>query len=147
MKVEILVCSLDNPLLVGIYENKKLIKEFKSEEHTSEALIEIFDEILQNYDIKSIIYANGPGSFMGIKVAFVILKTISVVKKCDFKAVSGFELNNFSPIKANKNLSFVYQNGDVKLAKIQSKNFKLPENLSNLNFINDTLPNYILSAI
>lgn len=145
--VEILVCSLDNPLLVGIYKQNVLIKQFQSQSHTSEALIEIFDEILQNYDIKTIIYANGPGSFMGIKVAFVILKTISIVKNCDFKAVSGFELNNFSPIKANKNLSFIYENGEVKLSKIQPKNFKLPQNLSNLNFISDTLPNYILSAI
>lgn len=145
--VEILVCSLDNPLLVGIYKQNVLIKQFQSQSHTSEALIEIFDEILQNYDIKTIIYANGPGSFMGIKVAFVILKTISIVKNCDFKAVSGFELNDFSPIKANKNLSFIYKNGEVKLSKIQPKNFKLPQNLSNLNFISDTLPNYILSAI
>lgn len=145
--VEILVCSLDNPLLVGIYKQNVLIKQFQSQSHTSEALIEIFDEILQNYDIKTIIYANGPGSFMGIKVAFVILKTISIVKNCDFKAISGFELNDFSPIKANKNLSFIYENGEVKLSKIQPKNFKLPQNLSNLNFISDTLPNYILSAI
>lgn len=145
--VEILVCSLDNPLLVGIYKQNVLIKQFQSQSHTSETLIEIFDEILQNYDIKTIIYANGPGSFMGIKVAFVILKTISIVKNCDFKAVSGFELNDFSPIKANKNLSFIYENGKVKLSKIQPKNFKLPQNLSNLNFISDTLPNYILSAI
>lgn len=145
--VEILVCSLDNPLLVGIYKQNVLIKQFQSQSHTSEALIEIFDEILQNYDIKTIIYANGPGSFMGIKVAFVILKTISIVKNCDFKAISGFELNDFSPIKANKNLSFIYENGEVKLSKIQPKNFKLPQNLSNLNFISDTLPNYILSVI
>ena len=107
------------------------------------------DEILNDgqFNLQKIIYANGPGSFMGVKVAYVVLKTISIVKECEFYAVSGFELNGGAPIRANKNLSFVDMPEGVKLQKAQAGEFCLPQNLGVLNLNYDTLPNYVIQAV
>lgn len=136
------------PAIVGIYENDVLIQKLSGEKPASDFLIEAIDYILKNYNLKSITYANGPGSFMGIKVAYVILKTLSIARNLPLYAVSGFELNGNSPIKANKNLSFVLKdNGEIILKKIEAKEFKIPSNLSKLNKTNDILPNYIIDAV
>ena len=148
-QVEILVVALTTPVLIGIYENGNLIKKFISNENekAGDFLITKFDEILKNYEIKSVIYANTPGSFMGIKLSYIILKTLSLTLNFPLFALSGFELNNFSPIRANKNLSFIYQNGEILLEKAEPKPLNLPQNLSNLNKNSDILPNYIIGAI
>ncbi|WP_082255648.1 glycoprotease [Campylobacter geochelonis] len=140
--------SLASPVLIGIYENEILIKTLSSDEKSSEFIIEAIEEILQKYQISEIIYANGPGSFMGIKVAYVILKTLSIVKSCPMYAVSGFELNGNQPIRANKNLSFVLEKDfSISLKKVEPVNFELPKDLSNLNKFDDILPNYIIDAV
>ncbi|RRD54774.1 glycoprotease [Campylobacter rectus] len=107
------------------------------------------DQILNGgeFNLQKIIYANGPGSFMGVKVAYVVLKTISIVKECEFYAVSGFELNGGAPIRANKNLSFVDTPEGIKLQKAQAGEFCLPQNLAVLNLNLDTLPNYVIQAV
>ena len=84
---------------------------------------------------------------MGIKVSYVILKTLSTVLNLPFKAINGFELNNFLPISANKSVSFVYENGNIVLKKAKSTALKLPQNLSKINKSNDTIPNYVISAV
>ncbi|QKF64288.1 N6-L-threonylcarbamoyladenine synthase, TsaB subunit [Campylobacter corcagiensis] len=139
--------SLSSTLVVGIYTGGILEKKISPDNMASEALIEIFDNILDSYEISRIIYTNGPGSFMGIKVSYTILKTISIVKDIKFYAVSGFELNGGGPIKANKTMSFVLNNGEILLKKALPVEFKLPTNLNTLNLENDTLPNYILGAV
>ena len=125
------------------------MQKFTSEENekAGDFLIAKFDEILQIYEIKSVIYANTPGSFMGIKLSYVILKTLSTALNFPLFAVSGFELNGFLPIRANKNLSFVYKGGEVVLEKTEPKAFNLPQTLSNLNKNSDILPVYIIGAV
>ena len=84
---------------------------------------------------------------MGLKVAYVILKTFCMVKECEFYAISGFELNDGGPIRANKILSFVKRNNEITLEKIEPKGFCLPQSLDNLKLKKDTLPNYIIQAV
>ncbi|MDO5046032.1 MAG: glycoprotease [Campylobacter sp.] len=121
----------------------------RSEKKSDESLIEILDQILnkENLKISKIIYANGPGSFMGTKVSYIILKTLSMVKGCEFYSVSGFELNENAPIRANKALSFVKQGDEILLKKAEVGEFALPLNLSILNLNLDTLPNYVIQAV
>ena len=76
--IEVLVITISNPLLIGIYENKQLIKEHKLDGKTSDLLPSLFDQLLKDYNINKIIYVNSPGSFMSIKVAYIFLKTISI---------------------------------------------------------------------
>ena len=125
------------------------MEQISSEEKSDVSLVKIMDEILNGgkFNLQKIIYANGPGSFMGVKVAYVVLKTISIVKECKFYAVSGFELNGGTPIRANKNLSFVDTPDGIKLQKVQAGEFGLPQNLAVLNLNLDTLPNYVIQAV
>ena len=50
--IEVLVITISNPLLIGIYENKKLIKEYKLDGKTSDLLPSLFEELLKEYNIK-----------------------------------------------------------------------------------------------
>lgn len=113
----------------------------------SEYLIQVIDYLDKKYKIEEIIYANGPGSFMGVKVSYIILRTFCIVKSIPMSAVSGFELNSNMPIKANKHLSFVLENSVIKLKKIEPVELKLPKNLSGLNKTTDILPNYVMEAV
>lgn len=145
--VDILVNTLADIIQVGIYKNSKLVKIYKSNQRASDFLISFFDEILLKENIKSIIYANGPGNYMGIKVAYLILRTISIIKQYKFYSVSGFELNNNSPIKANRNLCFVKEGEKIVLKKDFPKDFFLPKNLDDIKISKDVLPNYVLDPV
>ena len=94
--IEVLVITISNPVLVGIYENKKLIEKIEIEGKTSDELPLVFEELLKKYEIKNLYYVNTPGSFMAIKVAYIFLKTISISKKIPLYACSGFEFNKNS---------------------------------------------------
>lgn len=139
--------ALAKPLLLGIYENDCLIQSFESEEKASEFVPKILDQILKTHEIERLVYANGPGSYMGIKISYIVFKTLSIVKNIPLYAVSAFEFNDFKPISANKNLCFVYKNGEIFLEKNEPKPFFLPQNLKELNLNNDNLPFYFLDAI
>lgn len=140
------MACLNSPLLVGIYFQKSLIKTIKKDGHCSDELPKILLEITSKFTINSIIYANGPGSFMGIKLSYIILKTYCIATNTPFFAISGFELSSI--IRANAHFSFVLENGKI----VQKRNLtnlalNLPQNLTNLTILQDDAPNYILEAI
>ena len=152
MTVSIVVVSISSPILIGIYENNVLINSIKNEGKTSDVLPLIFDELLQKYTISNIYYANGPGSYMAIKISYIFLKTLSITKKIPLKAVSGFVFNDNSPIKAlGKKYFFNGQDDKITIDFIEDleelKDFKLPNDISNISFSEDTLPNYHLPAV
>ena len=62
--IEILVITISNPLLIGIYENKKLIKEHKLDGKTSDLLPSLFEQLLKEYKIEKIIYENYLNNFL-----------------------------------------------------------------------------------
>ncbi len=148
---EILVITISNPLLIGIYENKKLIKTYQNDGMTSDILPMLFDEILKSYSIDNIYYVNTPGSYMAIKVAYVFLKTISIIKNIPLKACSGFQFNENSPIKALGKKYFINENGVVKVDFLENNckihDFKLPNVLNDLKYTLETLPIYNLPAV
>lgn len=133
--------------MVGVYKDGVKFDEITTDEHASEALIKILENLSSKFNITKIIYANTPGGFMGLKVAYVILKTFSLAKGCKFYAVSGFSLNGHQAIRANKNLSFVLKDGKISLEKVEPVGFRLPLNLDELKLNSDTLPDYIIQAV
>lgn len=133
--------------MIGLYENDILIKSIKSEEKASEFLPVILSELEKDFKPQRLIYANGPGSFMGIKISFLALKTLSIAKDLPLFALSGFKLNDYKPILANKNLCFVYEKGEISLKKGEPGDFHLPQSLANLEFETDNLPNYFLPVV
>lgn len=142
-----LLNALANPLLIGLYEKDVLIKSYESNQKTSEALPALLEEILTEFKLEKLIYANGPGSYMGIKISYLSLKTLSIVKNLPLFAVSAFELNNYAPIRANNNLCFVYDKGQISLQKACAGEFFLPKCLKDLNLQSDNAPFYFLDAV
>ena len=149
--IEVLVITISNPLLIGVYEKKKLIKEFNLDGKTSDLLPELFKDLLKDYDINKIIYVNSPGSFMAIKVAYLFLKTISIIKNIELNAIDGFEFNENSPIKALGKKYFIKTQNEIKVDFLEKdsiiSNFKLPMCIEKYNFNKETLPIYNLPAV
>ncbi|CAM3565119.1 MAG: hypothetical protein R2837_02285 [Aliarcobacter sp.] len=149
--IEVLVITISNPLLIGIYEKKKLIKEFKLDGKTSDLLPELFEDLLKDYNINKIIYVNSPGSFMAIKVAYLFLKTICITKNIELNAIDGFEFNSNSPIKALGKKYFIKTNNEIKVDFLEKDSiihdFKLPMCIEKYNFNKETLPIYNLPAV
>ncbi len=133
--------------MIGIYQDDKLVKSIESEEKTSEFVPKILKILLKEFSFDELIYANGPGSYMGIKISYVSLRTLSIVKNIPLFAISAFELNNNQPIAAHKNMCFVKKEDEIILEENTAGEFFLPPNLSKLNKKDDNLPFYFLSAI
>jgi hypothetical protein len=149
--VSVLVVSLSSPFLVGVYEDKKLIKSFCSSEKTSDELPKIFDEIFSGFDVKELFFARGPGSFMAIKVTYIFLKTLSITKQIPIYATDGFYFNDNSPIKAVGSRYFMKKD-DIITTEIlkdnkEIKSFELPTVLDKTIFSAEIEPLYVLPAV
>ena len=135
---------------IGIYENNKLIKSILTEEHTSEALPLILNDILEKFTCERVFFARGPGSFMAIKITYIFLKTLSLTKNIELFATDGFYFNNNKPIKAMRKMYFVKDNENI-ITEIfeedQNSEFVLPEVLKVQDFSKDIEPLYILPAV
>ena len=150
---KVLVIPISTPILVGVYNsNNVLIEKFSQDGKTSDILPDIFKAIFEKYDLETIYYVNGPGSYMSIKVAYIFLKTLSISKDLVFKSASGFHFNQNSPIKALGKKYFFNSNDDTITLDFlkpneQLKEFLLPDKIDTNIFNQNSLPNYNLPAI
>ncbi|MCR6571020.1 tRNA threonylcarbamoyladenosine biosynthesis protein TsaB [Campylobacter insulaenigrae] len=134
--------------MLGVYEKGVLIEMIDSHLKISEILPQILQDLLRKYEFEKLIYANGPGSYMGIKISYISLQTLAMVKNIPLLAINAFELNGNQPIPANKHFCFVKDKDEkIILQKTQSGNFFMPKTLQNLNFSNDNTPLYVLEAV
>ncbi len=148
--VEIVVVALRSPLLVGVYSEGELLYKYEEQQKTSEILPSIFRKILQKHDIKRVLFARGPGSFMAIKLVYIFLKTMQIAKGIELRGCDGFVFNDNQPIKAIGNLYFVKENGKIVTKKLQNPPdapFKLPQNINNIQCGQEIEPLYILPAV
>lgn len=149
-KVDVLVVALSAPILIGIYENGTLLKNITSYEKSSEYLPVVFQEILQEYQIEKLFYANGPGSFMAIKISYIFLKSLSILKNIPLFATDAFYFNKNEPIKAIGKLCFVKIASQIqtrKLEKVPEPSFRLPDRLEYNEFTTATAPLYMIGAV
>lgn len=149
-KVDVVVVALSSPILIGIYEDKKLIDTISTEEKSSEILPIIFKELLFKYNIQNLFYANGPGSFMAIKISYIFLKSISILKSIPLYARDAFYFNNNQPIKALAKLYFVNIASKIetqKLEKAPKSSFRLHDVLEYAEFTKETTPVYHIGAV
>ena len=149
-KVDVLLVALSSPIQIGIYEDNRLIDTIVSAEKSSDVLPKIFDELLKKYDLKKLFYANGPGSFMAIKVAYIFLKSISILKNIPLYATDAFKFNENQPIKAIGKLCFVKIRSEIKTQKLETvpqANFRLPDLLDYNEFSKITTPLYCIGAV
>jgi len=150
LKVDILCITLTSPIKIGVYEDGKLIETILSDERSSDVLPLIFKDLLNKYEVEKLFYANGPGSFMAIKVAYIFLKSLSILKKIPFFATDAFYFNKNQPIKAIGKLYFVKINQEIKTQKIETApevDFHLPDVLDYNEFSTNTTPLYMIGAV
>lgn len=148
--VDLLFITLSSPILVGIYEKQKLIETIMSQEKSSEVLPKIYKELSEKYKIEKLFYANGPGSFMAIKIAYIFLKSMSILKKIPLFATDAFYFNQNQPIKAIGKLCFVKISLEIKTQKFETvpeTEFKLPTLLEYNEYSIASAPLYCIGAV
>ena len=148
--VDVLLIALISPIKIGVYENSKLIESIESEERSSDILPLIFKDLQKKYKIEKLFYANGPGSFMAIKVAYIFLKSLSILKNIPLFATDAFYFNKNGPIKAIGKLHFVKIVSEIKTQKLEtvpSGKYILPDVLDYNEFSEITTPLYSIGAV
>jgi tRNA A37 threonylcarbamoyladenosine modification protein TsaB len=148
--VDVLLIALSSPIQIGIYEEAKLIDTIIAQEKSSDVLPILFKEIFEKYEVKKLFYANGPGSFMAIKVAYIFLQSISILKKIPLFATDAFKFNKNSPIKAIGKLCFVKISSKIETQKLETvpeSKFTLPDLLDYNEFSKNTTPLYMIGAV
>ena len=148
--VDVLLIALSSPIQIGVYENQKLIEKLESSEKSSDVLPLLYKDILERYSVQKLFYANGPGSFMAIKVAYIFLKSISIIKKIPLFATDAFYFNKNQPIKAIGKLCFVKIASEIKTQKLETVpegSFELPVELDYSEFTTNTTPLYMIGAV
>ncbi len=148
--IEIIINTIAKPMQIGFYKNKKLIDIKEYEGLTSDILLPILKDILNKYEIKKIIYTNGPGSHMSTKITFVLLKTLNIINGIPINSISAFALNSNKPIKALGKLYFVKEKETIITKKIEDKidsRFFMPTSLIDIKINKNIEPEYKISAI
>ena len=148
--VDVLLVALSSPIQIGIYENSKLIDTITSDKKSSDVLPIIYRDIFKKYSVERLFYANGPGSFMAIKVAYIFLKSMSILKNIPLYATDAFKFNKNRPIKAIGKLCFVKISSEIKTQKLEivpEANFELPDVLDYNEFTTNTTPLYMIGAV
>lgn len=147
---EILIISIASPLLIGVYEDGKLIETVENSGKTSEVLLKILTELSIKYNYKKFIYTSGPGSYMAIKLTYITLRSLEILKDISFDACEAFELNENKPIKAMGKLYFIKENNTIimkKFDEVLEQRFALPSLLSEVTILDNNKPLYILPAV
>ncbi|CAA6802921.1 MAG: TsaB protein, required for threonylcarbamoyladenosine (t(6)A) formation in tRNA [uncultured Sulfurovum sp.] len=147
---EILIVSIASPLLIGVYEEGKLIETVENPAKTSEVLLKLLTELSIKYNDAHIIYTSGPGSFMAIKLTYITLRTLEILKGISFEACEAFEVNDHKPIKAMGKLYFIKEKNTIitkKFDEVLEQRFSLPSMLSEVTILDNNKPLYILPAV
>ena len=136
--------------MIGVYEDDILIESKTSELKTSEILLPIVMEMLDKYPIKRVIYTRGPGSYMAIKLTYIMLKTLEITRGIRCYGCLGFTLNDNQPIKAIGNLYFIKEKETIITKKYEQPvkaSFALPQSIHDLEIDEESTPEYILPAV
>ena len=147
---KLLIIPISTPLLLGVYRDGILIETFMSDKKTSEILLPFLMNILEKYDISQIIYTRGPGSYMAIKLTYIMLKTIEILKGIECVGCSGFAVNDSQAIKAIGNLYFIKEKETIITKKLEQPvniSFALPQSIQDLEIDEESTPEYMLPAV
>ncbi len=146
----LLVVPIASPLLVGVYREGELIDTLSSNKKTSEILLPLLEECMERYHVTKIIYTRGPGSYMAIKLTYIMLRTIEIVRGIQCLGCSAFALNGGEPVKAVGNLYFIKEKETIITKKFEQPihaDFILPQCIHDLELDEESAPEYILPAV
>ncbi|MFP6176514.1 tRNA threonylcarbamoyladenosine biosynthesis protein TsaB [Helicobacter pylori] len=157
MELDLVLISLGERVLLGVYQNNFLCTSYTSKSKTSEALVEVFSQLFKDFKnptlpaIKGVYYAKGPGSFTSLKLTHVFLHTLALIHDFELYSTTGFDFNDNTPILAYANKYFVSKEreslSDFKDLKITPKDFMLPPFLEKDKFTQLNTPFYIFPPI
>ncbi|MEJ8624744.1 tRNA threonylcarbamoyladenosine biosynthesis protein TsaB [Helicobacter pylori] len=157
MELDLVLISLGEGVSLGVYQNNFLCASYTSKLKTSEALVEVFSQLFEDFKnptlpvVKGVYYAKGPGSFTGLKLTHVFLHTLALIHDFELYSTTGFDFNDNTPILAYTNKYFVSKETgsltDFKDLKIAPKDFMLPPFLEKDKFTQLNTPFYILPPI
>jgi tRNA A37 threonylcarbamoyladenosine modification protein TsaB len=136
--------------MIGVYEDGTLIESISSEQKTSQVLLPLLQECLAKYDVSTMIYTRGPGSYMAIKLTYIMLKTIEITRGIKCVGCSGFALNGGEPIKAIGNLYFIKEKETIITKKYEQPvnvKFTLPQSIHDLELDEESTPDYKIPAV
>ena len=136
--------------MLGVYEEGELVETISSDLKTSQILLPLIKECLDRYDISTIIYTRGPGSYMAIKLTYIMLKTIEITWGIKCVGCSGFALNGGEPIKAIGNLYFIKEKETIITKKYEQPidvKFTLPQSIHDLELDEESTPDYMIPAV
>jgi len=134
-----------------VYRDGNLIETIESEKKTSDILLPLLKACIDRYEnIARIIYTRGPGSYMAIKLTYITLKTIEIVKGIQCVGCSAFALNGGLPIKAIGNLYFTKEKETIITKKLEQPvkaEFMLPQCIHDLPIDEESTPEYVIPAV
>jgi tRNA A37 threonylcarbamoyladenosine modification protein TsaB len=148
--VTLLINPIAVPMQIGCYREDHLICERLVEGRASDVLLKALEALLEEYPIERIVYASGPGSYMAIKLTYITLATLEVLRGIPFFGCSAFALNGAQPIRAMGQLYFVKEKETIITQKFDehvTQEFGLPDCLGPLPLEGENTPLYILPAV
>jgi len=146
----VLINPVASPTQIGCYENGKKICMEEIDGKVSDVLLQSLEDLMSRYDIEKFIYSSGPGSYMAIKLTYITLKTIQILRQIPFDACSAFELSGGKPIKAMGKLYFVKEKETIITQKFDdevTQEFGMPDYLGDLALESENTPLYIIPAV
>lgn len=149
--ISLLWLNISEPFRVGVYKDYELIDQFQKNGKASDAIPTLLDIVLKRYNPDELLYTNGPGNNISLKVAFVSLRALSIAKKIPLHGISPFLFNGGAPIKAFGNSYFALTNGKIELKVFKqpppSGECILPKRLPMQNKWLDSEPLFLLSPV
>ncbi len=147
----LLVNPLSSPLQLALYNERGMLhRKWEVEGYVSDVLTGEIDRLTESYSIRKILYANGPGSYMGIKLCYILLRTLELLRGIPFEGCSAFSLNGNRPLKAMGKLYFVKEKETIITRKYDEKIpqvFTPPPSLCELEIASDRRPDYRIPAV
>lgn len=149
-KCDIVLISINSPIIIGVYEDSKLVYEDSKSGKTSDILPDLFYNVMQNYKIKRIFYSNGPGNFSAIKLTHIFIQTFAIISDIKIFCTDSFSFTKDKFINAYGRIHFFKEDGIIKTIELTNKKntqFELPQIIDCEIFSNFCLPLYILPAL
>ena len=146
----LVVNPVSAPLQFALYRAGRLEESWSREGYASELLVEELDRLSEREKIDEILYVNGPGSQMGIKLSYIALKTLELLRGIPFGAVSAFALNGGRPLKAMGRLYFVKEKETIITKTFNepiAQEFSFPSDLEAVEREPENRPDYRLPAV
>jgi tRNA A37 threonylcarbamoyladenosine modification protein TsaB len=138
------------PMQFALYRNGRLSESWESPGYASERLLPELERIMERERPERIFYVSGPGSQMGIKLTYITLRTLEMLRGIPFEGISAFSLNGGRPLKAMGRLYFVKEKETIITKTFQepiAQEFSFPPVAGALEREPENRPDYRLPAV